>query len=480
MKDKILAKYKGKALEDCEILGREGLRTLIVSKKQLSLEEYRLFKKEYSQACIASEDREGKINETIEKLEFGLEVLGVTGVEDKLQKNVGKTIEALKSAGIIVWILTGDKVETAQCIAISTRLKSRSQEWFELVSLLPSEIHQKLKELAKKDLSKTVVVVDGSSLNFILKEHEKDFFVCVMQAPAVVCCRVAPTQKSQIVEMLKKHTRKRLCAIGDGGNDVGMIQAAHIGIGIEGKEGKQASLAADFSVEEFRDLKNLIFWHGRHSYKRTAKLSNFVFHRGLIISVIQALYTCIFYFNAIAIYNGYLMMGYATIFTNMPVFSIVLDQDADANTLMDFPLLYQSLQRRRPISFSAFCLCILKSLYQGATIIILGVVLFPENNFINIVSITFTSLIFTELLNVMTEIDNFHWAMGISEVVTGIIYLFSMFAMKEYFDLEYLFSIEFLWRVSVITLISWLPADIIKRIVACLDPADYQKVMNSG
>ena len=255
-----------------------------------------------------------------------------------------------------------------------------------------------------------------------------------------------------------------------------MIQAAHIGIGIEGKEGKQASLAADFSISEFSSLRNLILWHGRHSYKRTAKLSNFVFHRGLIISVIQALFTCMFFFNSIPIYNGILMMGYATIYTNMPVFSIVLDQDADVDTVMNFPLIYKTLQLRKVIGFSSFCLCVFKSFYQGSVIIILALVLFPENSFTNIVSITFTSLIFTELLNVMTEIDKFHWAMGISEIVTGIIYLLSMFALKTYFDLYYLFSLDFLLRVVVITVLSWLPLHLAKKIMIHFDPPDYDKI----
>ncbi len=86
---------------------------------------------------------------------------------------------------------------------------------------------------------------------------------------------------------MKKYTDKRTAGIGDGGNDVGMIQEAHLGIGIVGKEGQQASLAADFSILDFRKLKILLLWHGRLSYRRSAVLSQFVIHRGLIISVIQ-------------------------------------------------------------------------------------------------------------------------------------------------------------------------------------------------
>ena len=122
---------------------------------------------------------------------------------------------------------------------------------------------------------------------------------------------------------------KRICGIGDGGNDVGMILESDCGVGIEGKEGKQAALAADFSLKEFGQLRKLVLWHGRLSYKRSAVLSQFVFHRGLIISVIQALFTIMFFFVAIPRYNGFLMLGYATIYTALPVFSLVFDTDAD-------------------------------------------------------------------------------------------------------------------------------------------------------
>lgn len=98
-----------------------------------------------------------------------------------------------------------------------------------------------------------------------------------------------------------------------------------MGVGIVGKEGKQASLAADFSIDQFKYLKNLVLWHGRLSYKRSAVLSQFVIHRGLIIAVIQAMFSVIFYFVAIPIYNGMLIMGYATFYTSMPVFSLVCD-----------------------------------------------------------------------------------------------------------------------------------------------------------
>ena len=95
-------------------------------------------------------------------------------------------------------------------------------------------------------------IIDGDSLDLALKHCEKEFYFSAMKAPSVVCCRCSPTQKRLIVKNIKKYTNCRTAAVGDGGNDVAMIQEADVGIGIVGKEGLQASLASDFSIKEFK------------------------------------------------------------------------------------------------------------------------------------------------------------------------------------------------------------------------------------
>ncbi len=117
------------------------------------------------------------------------------------------------------------------------------------------------------------------------------------------------------------------------------------GVGIVGKEGKQASLAADFSVTQFSFLTKLLLWHGRNSYRRSAKLAQFVIHRGLIISVMQAVFSSIFYFAPIALYQGWLMAGYATAYTMAPVFSLVLDRDVNEDLALLYPELYKELTK---------------------------------------------------------------------------------------------------------------------------------------
>ena len=120
-----------------------------------------------------------------------------------------------------------------------------------------------------------------------LEYYEHEFMELVTMCPAVVCCRCSPEQKAQVVRLIQEHTGKITCAIGDGGNDVSMIQAACAGVGIVGKEGMQASLAADFSLTQFSHVARLLLMHGRNSYKRSASLSQFVIHRGLIITTMQ-------------------------------------------------------------------------------------------------------------------------------------------------------------------------------------------------
>jgi phospholipid-translocating ATPase len=188
-------------------------------------------------------------------------------------------------------------------------------------------------------------MIDGQTLDLMLTRPnlEEKFWSAATKAPCVCVCRCSPTQKSLITRKIAQFTGKRTCSVGDGGNDVGMIQEANVGVGIVGKEGKQASLAADFSIDKFKYLRTLILWHGRLSYKRSAVLSQFVIHRGLIISVIQAIFSIIFYFVAIPIYNGMLIMGYSTFYTSMPVFSLVCDRDVSQSAVMKYPPLYATL-----------------------------------------------------------------------------------------------------------------------------------------
>jgi len=279
-----------------------------------------------------------------------------------------------------------------------------------------------------------------------------------------------------ITQKVIKYTEKRVACVGDGGNDVGMILESNVGIGIVGKEGKQASLAADFSINQFSYLKRLLLWHGRQSYKRSSTLSQFIIHRGLIISVLQAVFSIIFYFVSIPIYNGYLMLGYATVYTSLPVFSIVLDEDTGVQQALDYPPLYKTLQKGRSLSFKTFLIWVWQSIFQGGLIMFSCIALFNDS-FANIVTITFSSLIIVELLNVYSVVNKFNWKMLVASLFTFVVYIISMYSLRTYFNTSYIDG-NFLWKIVVLTFASWLPLHLTKVIFNCIDPPEQKKILS--
>lgn len=461
--------------EECDNLARSGLRTLVFGQKLLKRSEYDEFAENYKIAKATMQNRTENMNKVREELEIGLELVGVTGVEDKLQENVQECIENLRNADIKIWMLTGDKVETATCIARSTKLVSRAQNIFYILSKSPEEISDKLDEFNTQ--TDSCLILDGSTLQVCVDHLKEKFCSIAKKAPCVVCCRCSPTQKAVIVEMIKDSDKsKRVAAIGDGGNDVSMILAAHCGIGIVGKEGKHASLAADFSINQFSHCQRLILWHGRNSYKRSARLSQFVIHRGLIISIIQALFSAIFYFAAIPIYTGWLMVGYATFYTMVPVFAIVLDSDVSEDVAFRFPELYKELQKGRSLNVKTFFSFVFKAVYQGGIIMLLSILLF-DSSFQRIVSITFTALIITELLMVQIEVHRHcnPWII-IANFVSLILYFLSILLLPSYFDIPFVMSIHFWWRVLIIIIVSLAPVYIVKFLSQKINPPSYTKL----
>ncbi|GJJ69282.1 phospholipid-translocating ATPase [Entomortierella parvispora] len=470
-----IVQYNDWLEEECGNMAREGLRTLVVARKRLSEELYQEFESRYHVAKTSIADRTAAMNTVVNQiLEQDLELLGLTGVEDKLQDGVKSTLELLRNAGLKIWMLTGDKIETATCIAISSKLVSRNQSIHQISKLTNALDAQDALDLlrGKKDCC---LVIDGESIQLCLDYLREEFIEITVRLPVVVCCRCSPTQKADIARLIKQYTKKRICCIGDGGNDVSMIQQADVGVGIVGKEGRQASLAADFSVNQFSYLTKLLLWHGRNSYKRSAKLSQFVIHRGLIISIMQAVFSAMFYFAPIALYQGMLIVGYTTIYTNAPVFSLVLDQDVSEDIALLYPELYRDLTKGRSLSYKTFFSWLLISVYQGGAIMILSIWLF-ENQFVNIVSISFTALVLNELLMVALEINTWHRLMIVSEIATLIIYVGSMVFLPTYFDLAFILTKTFVWKVAVITMVSSFPLYVIKMLRRKFAPPSYSKL----
>ncbi|KAF3085858.1 putative aminophospholipid-translocase [Orbilia oligospora] len=473
--------------EECGNMAREGLRTLVVGRKKLSIQQYEDFASKYKAASLnLSSNRDAEMGKVVsEILEQELELLGVTGVEDRLQLDVKPSLELLRNAGIKIWMLTGDKVETARCVGVSAKLVARGQFIYTIEKLKQKDsAYDSLEFLKSKPDS--ALIIDGESLSLFLDHYKDQFISIATRLPAVIACRCSPTQKADIATLIRTYTKKRICCIGDGGNDVSMIQAADVGVGIVGKEGRQASLAADFSILQFKNLVKLLLWHGRCSYKRSAKLAQFVMHRGLVISVCQTLFSIASRFEPIALYQGYLLVGYATIYTMFPVFSLVLDRDIDESLANLYPELYKELTSGQSLSYKTFFIWVLVSVYQGSIIQGISQLLVHFNStdteeilqakFLRMVTISFTALVLNELIMVALEITTWCVWMIVAEVGTLVIFFASWPLIKDLLDLESVKSIWYWIEVSAIVAVAIGPVAVGRALRGWWRPESYQKV----
>ncbi|CRG86271.1 phospholipid-translocating ATPase [Talaromyces islandicus] len=462
--------------EETANMAREGLRTLVVGRRKLSSQQYQSFSAAYKEASLALQGRDvGMARVISEHLERDLELLGVTGVEDRLQRDVKPSLELLRNAGVKIWMLTGDKVETARCVAISAKLVARGQYIHTVTKLNDkSAALETLDFLRHKN--DACLLIDGESLSLMLGQFRSAFISTAVLLPAVVACRCSPTQKAEVAELIRQHTKKRVCCIGDGGNDVSMIQAADVGIGIVGKEGRQASLAADFSITQFHHLTKLLVWHGRNSYKRSAKLAQFVMHRGLVISACQTMYSIASHFDPKGLFINWLMVGYATVYTNAPVFSLVLDKDVDEELANLYPELYKELKSGRSLSYRSFFGWVFVSVYQGAVLQGLSQILLDTTTGKQLISVSFTALVLNELLMVAIAVTTWHPIMIFCIVGTALGYAASVPFLSEYFDLEYIITVDWLWRVAAVSAVSVIPIWIGKVVKRSWRPPSYRKV----
>ncbi|OAX84957.1 hypothetical protein ACJ72_00659 [Emergomyces africanus] len=462
--------------EETANMAREGLRTLVIGRKRLSQVQYQDFSRSYREASLSLHNRDTRMAKVAQEyLEQNLELLGVTGVEDKLQKDVKPSLELLRNAGVKIWMLTGDKVETARCVAVSAKLVARGQYIHTVTKLTTKGSAQdELNFLRNK--TDACLLIDGESLALMLSQFRTPFISIAVLLPAVIACRCSPTQKAEIATLIRKHTKKRICCIGDGGNDVSMIQAADVGIGIVGKEGRQASLAADFSITQFHHLTKLLVWHGRNSYKRSAKLAQFIMHRGLIISACQTMYSIAGHFDPKGLFINWLLVGYATVYTNAPVFSLVLDRDVDEELANLYPELYKELKTGRSLSYRSFFTWVLVSVYQGSIIQGLSQILVKEVTGPKLISVSFTALVLNELVMVAVSITTWHPVMILCIVGTAAVYAASVPFLGDYFDLKYVITLAWVWRVAVVAAVALVPVWAVKLISRTWSPPSYRKV----
>ncbi|KAA1069823.1 hypothetical protein PGT21_033797 [Puccinia graminis f. sp. tritici] len=416
---------KQKTDDQLEQFASDGLRTLCLAYRKLEFSEVEAWSRKYAHACSQlGPDREKLIDKVQDELERDLILLGATAIEDKLQEGVPRAIADLKRAGIKVWVATGDKLETAVAIARTCHLighdmnlivirggeyGSRASAYQQIRKSLidffdGQELVDQLKELPPdhkpdvvlqspaptraslpmsnpEDLASIVgedngrraggygLVIDGGSLNYALEEPftREALLELATRCAAVVCCRTSPKQKAEIVRLVKEGIGAQTLAIGDGANDVSMIQTADIGVGVSGEEGMQAVNSSDYAIAKFRFLSKLLFVHGHWSYDRNSRMIVNFFYKEIIGIIALWLYQFWCAYSTTILYEYTYLLFYNVFWTLLPVIGIgVFDQDIAEKVLMAVPELYSTGREGNQFGLRRFAMYMLQGIYQGS------------------------------------------------------------------------------------------------------------------
>lgn len=327
---------------------KEGLRTLLIAKKELDEQTYKEWNQRYHEALRDIHEKEKRIEKLQEEIETKLVLIGATGIEDDLQDEVGITISKLKEANIKTWVLTGDKIETAVNIGYSCSLLNENMVLIYITDRDKANVKQKLNdniEMVKALRTNNFgLIVSGDSLVHITHDHElaKELIDLAQACKAVLICRASPKQKSEIVCLVRKFKPNSVTlAIGDGANDVNMISAAHVGIGIKGLEGKAAARASDYAIGEFKILQRILLYHGRESYRKNSQLILFNFYKNVLLNFPQFIFGFYSGFSGTNIYDPIVVQGYNVLFATLPIIIYsIFDIEFQPEVFIRYPKLY--------------------------------------------------------------------------------------------------------------------------------------------
>ncbi|KAI8076840.1 uncharacterized protein BX664DRAFT_304347 [Halteromyces radiatus] len=355
-----------------EQYANEGLRTLCLAYRFIAKEDYLSWQRRYQEASSSIINREERIEAVAEDIEKNMLLMGGTAIEDRLQDGVPETIAELAKSGIKLWVLTGDKTETAINIGFACNLLTTDMELIVLKASNREDTKEQLEAALKQSAlddedGNFALVVDGTTLKYALEAATKDMMLTLgTRCKSVICCRVSPKQKAQVVRMVKKGLKVMTLAIGDGANDVSMIQEANVGIGISGVEGRQAVMASDYAIAQFRFLRKLLLVHGRWSYLRTADMILGFFFKNFVWTFILFWYQLFCQFNGTMVFDYSLVTLYNLVFTSLPIaFLGIWDQDLSSKVTLHHPELYRMGLRNDKFKVWQFWGAVADSIYQS-------------------------------------------------------------------------------------------------------------------
>uniref|UniRef100_A0A3B4TVI1 Phospholipid-transporting ATPase n=1 Tax=Seriola dumerili TaxID=41447 RepID=A0A3B4TVI1_SERDU len=447
----------------------EGLRTLCVAYRRLSESEYEAACHHLTEAKMALQDREQRLAQAYDIIERDFVLLGATAVEDRLQEKAADTIESLHKAGMKVWVLTGDKMETAAATCYASKLFRRSTQILELTKKRTEEqsLHDVLFELNRTVLRQRSIsglsvdcldfglIIDGATLSAVLKPNQEGaghgnyreiFLEICRNCSAVLCCRMAPLQKAQIVKLIKASKEHPITlAIGDGANDVSMILEAHVGIGIMGKEGRQAARNSDYAIPKFKHLKKMLLVHGHYYYIRIAELVQYFFYKNVCFIFPQFLYQFFCGFSQQPLYDTAYLTLYNISFTSLPIllYSLV-EKHVTMETLKREPSLYRDIAKNSLLRWPVFLYWTCLGVFDAVIFFFGAYFLFDNTTFTSNGQLmttntqmmfgnwTFGTLVFTVLVFTVTlklALDTHHWTWINHFVIWGSLLFYVIFSL---------------------------------------------------
>uniref|UniRef100_A0A673XQ56 Phospholipid-transporting ATPase n=1 Tax=Salmo trutta TaxID=8032 RepID=A0A673XQ56_SALTR len=367
------SRYKEITLKHLEQFATEGLRTLCFAVTEISESSYQQWLEVFHRAATALQNRALKLEESYELIEKNLQLLGATAIEDKLQDKVPETIETLMKADIKIWILTGDKQETAINIGHSCKLLTKNmgmlvinEDTLDATRETLSHHCGMLGDALYKE-NDFALIIDGNTLKYALTFGARQYFLdLALSCKAVICCRVSPLQKSEVVEMVKKQVKVITLAIGDGANDVGMIQTAHVGVGISGNEGLQAANSSDYSIAQFKYLKNLLLVHGAWNYNRVSKCILYCFYKNIVLYIIEIWFAFVNGFSGQILFERWCIGLYNVIFTALPPLTLgIFERSCRKENMLKYPELYKTSQNAMGFNTKVFWAHCLNGLFHS-------------------------------------------------------------------------------------------------------------------
>ncbi|KAG7477124.1 hypothetical protein MATL_G00090800 [Megalops atlanticus] len=531
----------------------DTLRTLCLCYKDISTQEYEAWANKHKEASVAMVDREGALDQVYELIENNLMLIGATAIEDKLQDGVPETIAKLAKADIKIWVLTGDKKETAENIGFSCQLLTDDMQIHygedvneKLQARQTNRRNQppglsrnkKTKEPFFPEPGKNALIITGGWLNEILYEKKKkrrrlrlrrlgrrpqptspqdgqplndlekeqrqiDFVDMACECSAVICCRVTPKQKANVVSLVKKYKKAVTLSIGDGANDVNMIKTADIGVGISGQEGMQAVMSSDYAFAQFRYLQRLLLVHGRWSYIRMCKFLRYFFYKNFAFTLVHFWYSFFSGYSSQVAYEDWFITLYNVCYSSLPVLLVgLLDQDVNDKLSLRFPRLYLPGQQGVLFNYKNFFISLFHGIFTSLIIFFIPYGAFLQtmgqdgeapSDYQSFAVVTASSLIIT--VNLQISLNTSYWTfvncfavLGSIAIYFGIMFDIHSAGIHVIFPSAFTFTgvasnalrQPYLWLTIILTVgISLLPVICIQFLHKTIWPSEGDKVQRN-